>query len=359
MPTGWTGSPRVAVEVDFPADHVIARQGEIGTGFFVIVDRRASGSSATARSSRPLGPGRVLRRAVGPRRPAARSPRSSPTDRRPASPSPSWDFEAVLRERADASRSRSCAGWPRRLRDLTEARPALTDRPATRRDDRAARRRRRDRHLPVHRHRGLDAPRAGASARDRYARAARAASRDPARGVRGARRRRAGHRGRLVLRRLPRAPGCASPRPSTASARSPPSRGRTTPRSASGWASTRARPDMAGGQPRRARRQPRGADRGRWRTAARSSLSDATRGLVAATLPAGVALRDLGEHRLKDLRAPERLVQVVADGLPADFPPLADARRAAEQPADPADDVRRARRRSSTRRPACSRRPGC
>ena len=27
-----------AIEVDFPADHVIARQGEIGTGFFVIVD---------------------------------------------------------------------------------------------------------------------------------------------------------------------------------------------------------------------------------------------------------------------------------------------------------------------------------
>jgi len=27
-----------AIEVDFPADHVIARQGEIGTGFFVIVE---------------------------------------------------------------------------------------------------------------------------------------------------------------------------------------------------------------------------------------------------------------------------------------------------------------------------------
>ena len=27
-----------ALEVDFPADHVIARQGEIGTGFFVIVE---------------------------------------------------------------------------------------------------------------------------------------------------------------------------------------------------------------------------------------------------------------------------------------------------------------------------------
>jgi CRP/FNR family cyclic AMP-dependent transcriptional regulator len=29
---------RVATEVTFPAGHVIARQGEIGTGFFVIVD---------------------------------------------------------------------------------------------------------------------------------------------------------------------------------------------------------------------------------------------------------------------------------------------------------------------------------
>ena len=27
-----------SLEVDFPADHVIARQGEIGTGFFVVVD---------------------------------------------------------------------------------------------------------------------------------------------------------------------------------------------------------------------------------------------------------------------------------------------------------------------------------
>lgn len=27
-----------AVEVDFPADHVIARQGEIGTGLFVVTD---------------------------------------------------------------------------------------------------------------------------------------------------------------------------------------------------------------------------------------------------------------------------------------------------------------------------------
>ena len=27
-----------AIEIDFPADHVIARQGEIGTGFFVVIE---------------------------------------------------------------------------------------------------------------------------------------------------------------------------------------------------------------------------------------------------------------------------------------------------------------------------------
>ncbi|MEX2184427.1 MAG: adenylate/guanylate cyclase domain-containing protein [Chloroflexota bacterium] len=50
-------------------------------------------------------------------------------------------------------------------------------------------------------------------------------------------------------------------------------------------------------------------------------LSDATRALVADDLPAGVTVRDLGEHRLKDLKAPERLFQLVIDGLPSDFPP--------------------------------------
>ena len=34
------------------------------------------------------------------------------------------------------------------------------------------------------------------------------------------------------------------------------------------------------------------------------------------------ALRDLGAHRLKDLPEPERLFQLVADGLPSSFPPL-------------------------------------
>ena len=50
--------------------------------------------------------------------------------------------------------------------------------------------------------------------------------------------------------------------------------------------------------------------------------SDAIRALAASDLPAGVTLRSLGSHRLKDLREPEPLSQVVADGLPDTFPPL-------------------------------------
>ena len=52
-------------------------------------------------------------------------------------------------------------------------------------------------------------------------------------------------------------------------------------------------------------------------------VSDAVRVLVAQELPPDVTLRDLGEHRLKDLAEPERLFQVVADGLETEFPPLA------------------------------------
>jgi predicted ATPase/class 3 adenylate cyclase len=50
-------------------------------------------------------------------------------------------------------------------------------------------------------------------------------------------------------------------------------------------------------------------------------VSDATRALVEHALPEGVSLRDLGEHRLKDIAHSERLHQLVIDDLPADFPP--------------------------------------
>src|SRR5262249_10985832 len=44
--------------------------------------------------------------------------------------------------------------------------------------------------------------------------------------------------------------------------------------------------------------------------------------LVRDALPAGVALRDLGEHRLKDLDRPEHVFQLLPPAIPADFPPL-------------------------------------
>jgi predicted ATPase/class 3 adenylate cyclase len=50
-------------------------------------------------------------------------------------------------------------------------------------------------------------------------------------------------------------------------------------------------------------------------------LSWATCGLVDQALPDGVSLRDLGDHRLKDIARPEHLYHLVIEGLPADFPP--------------------------------------
>jgi predicted ATPase/class 3 adenylate cyclase len=49
-------------------------------------------------------------------------------------------------------------------------------------------------------------------------------------------------------------------------------------------------------------------------------VSDATRCLVERSPPAQTHLRDLGQHRLKDLTQPERLHQVVVEGLEQDFP---------------------------------------
>jgi predicted ATPase/class 3 adenylate cyclase len=51
-------------------------------------------------------------------------------------------------------------------------------------------------------------------------------------------------------------------------------------------------------------------------------VSDATRFLLGDSLPEGVGLLDLGQHRLRDLPRVERIHQVTAAGLLADFPPL-------------------------------------
>ena len=51
-------------------------------------------------------------------------------------------------------------------------------------------------------------------------------------------------------------------------------------------------------------------------------VSEAVAVLVRDGLPPGAALADLGVHRLKDLGRPERIFQLTAAGLPAEFPPL-------------------------------------
>ena len=113
---------------------------------------------------------------------------------------PTWDFETVLREEPSVAIAilRELAG---RLRDLTEA-----DRHSLRsgcpRDDRIRHVGAWDLHLPVQRHRRLDAHRAD----DRPGPLRRAAwppSRDPSSRDRGARRDRTGHRGRFPVRRVP------------------------------------------------------------------------------------------------------------------------------------------------------------
>jgi class 3 adenylate cyclase len=51
-------------------------------------------------------------------------------------------------------------------------------------------------------------------------------------------------------------------------------------------------------------------------------LSRSTAGIVDDEDIPGVALRDVGEHRLKDIDRPERISQLVIEGLPSEFPPL-------------------------------------
>jgi len=51
-------------------------------------------------------------------------------------------------------------------------------------------------------------------------------------------------------------------------------------------------------------------------------LSETAAALVRESLPEGVSLKDLGHHRLKDLRRAQQIFQLTADGLASDFPPL-------------------------------------
>lgn len=56
-------------------------------------------------------------------------------------------------------------------------------------------------------------------------------------------------------------------------------------------------------------------------------LSEAVARLLAGDLPDSVSLKDLGEHRLKDLQRREHIFQLVHPGLPADFPAIVSLNR--------------------------------
>jgi predicted ATPase/class 3 adenylate cyclase len=51
-------------------------------------------------------------------------------------------------------------------------------------------------------------------------------------------------------------------------------------------------------------------------------LSAAVQELIRDQLPTEIVLRDMGEHRLKDLVRPEHVFQIIVPDLPDDFPPL-------------------------------------
>jgi len=119
------GLERIAArmtELDVPADRVIVRQGEIGTGFFIVV----SGAVRVVRDGdtlAELGPGAFF----GELSVIDRMPRLAQVISSRATTClalASWDFEAVIREEPSVALAilRELAGRLRELtRELTEA----------------------------------------------------------------------------------------------------------------------------------------------------------------------------------------------------------------------------------------------
>ena len=55
-------------------------------------------------------------------------------------------------------------------------------------------------------------------------------------------------------------------------------------------------------------------------------LTQTTYDLLQNALPGDVTLYDMGEHRLKDLKFPTPIYQLVIEGLQNEFPPLRNQR---------------------------------
>ena len=96
VPADLTAVAAAAIEVEFPADRVIAREGEIGTGFFIVVDGRVKVVRSGTTVAR-LGPGEFFGELSvldgGPR--VAPVVAEAPTTGLAIA---SWDCERVLRD---------------------------------------------------------------------------------------------------------------------------------------------------------------------------------------------------------------------------------------------------------------------
>jgi CRP-like cAMP-binding protein len=107
-----------AIQVDFPAGHVIARQGEIGTGFFVVVAGRVR-VVRDGQAVAHLGPGEFF----GELSVLDRMPRNaSVVADEPSSclALASWDFEQILLEQPALTLA-ILRGVAARLRQVTES----------------------------------------------------------------------------------------------------------------------------------------------------------------------------------------------------------------------------------------------
>jgi CRP-like cAMP-binding protein len=115
---GLAGLAEVATAVDFPPNHVIARQGDIGTGFFVVVD----GAVRVVRDGAViahLGPGEFF----GELSVLDRLPRNASVISDTATSClalASWDFEQVLLDQPQLT-LHILRGVATRLREVTES----------------------------------------------------------------------------------------------------------------------------------------------------------------------------------------------------------------------------------------------
>ena len=176
------------------------------------------------------------------------------------------------------------------------------------------------RHLPVHRHRGLDAAFPAAPRRDEGARSRAITRCWPTRSTRTAAA--CFTSSATASARCSRPPATRSPPRSLRSARCTASLGRDRRRCACAWGCTRAprrRGTASTSSSLTLARTQRVAAAGH---GGQTLLSAAAAERVRDALPAGTTLRDLGAHKLRGITEPETIFQLVAADLPSAFPPL-------------------------------------